>query len=63
VAWPEPELADGAEAGVLRLAEEPLPDVLRLPEDALPDVPDDFPDCALRAAACEDEAAAAPGRL
>jgi hypothetical protein len=59
VAWPEPELADGAAAGVLRLPDVPLPDV------PLPDVPDDFPDCALPAAACEDEdeAAAAPGRV
>jgi hypothetical protein len=62
VAWPEPELADGAEAGVLRLPDVPLPDV-PLPEVPLPEVPDDFPDCALCAAACEDEAAAAPGRL
>jgi hypothetical protein len=65
VAWPEPELPDGAAAGVLRLPDLPLPDVPDdFPDCALPDVPDDFPDCALPAAACEDEdeAAAAPGR-
>jgi hypothetical protein len=63
VAWPEPELADGAAAGVLRLADELLPAVPEVDVfDADEDVPDDFADCVLRAA-WEEELAAAPGRL
>jgi hypothetical protein len=62
VAWPEPELPVGVAAGVLRLPEEPLPEVPEL-DDFDEDEPDDFADCVLRAAAWDEEAAAAPGRL
>jgi hypothetical protein len=66
VAWPEPELAAGLAAGVLRAPEELLPDVPEpddLDEDEPDeDEPDDFAACVPRADAWAAEAAA-PGRL
>jgi hypothetical protein len=66
VAWPEPELAVGVAAGVLRLPEELLPVVPEVDffDEDVPDEdePDDFADCVLRAA-WDEEATAAPGRL
>jgi len=65
VAWPEPELAVGVAAGVLRLPEEPdVPELDDFDADEPDeDEPDDFADCAPRAADWDEEAAAAPGRL
>ncbi len=66
MAWPEPELAVGLAAGVLRLPEELLledlpPDVPEL-DDLDEDEPDDFADRVPCAGAWDAEAAA-PGRL
>lgn len=75
MAWPVPELADGAVAGVLRLPDElpevpvPVPEPEVFEADELPDVgPDEFarelPEVVPPAFwAAETEALAAPGRL
>jgi hypothetical protein len=67
VAWPEPELAVGVAAGVLRLPEELLPEVPELDDfdedEPDEDEPDEDADCVPPAAVWDEEAAAAPGRL
>jgi hypothetical protein len=74
VAWPVPELAEGAAAGVLRPLDELLPDEL-LPDepdpeavdaDDFPDPPEEFAACVLCAAfwaEADAVAPAAPGRV
>jgi hypothetical protein len=67
VAWPEPELAVGVAAGVLRLPDELLPDVPELDDfdedEPVEDEQDDFAACVPCAAAWDEEAVTAPGRL